>query len=237
MQGNQGATRTGLPIYQQISEMLIRDIAAGRLSDGERLPPERAMAAQLGIAVGTLRRALADLETKRLLERVQGSGNYIRTSELREHFYAMFRLELLAGGGFPHAQILSVDLCDKPDDLPRFGTSHRASRIRRLRRLDDTPVAAEEIWLDGSMGKVRAEGLEDSLYEYYKRQLNFWIVSAEDRVSFAPMPDWAPPELACKPGEIAGYIERFSWADRAAPVEFSRTWFDTSQAHYVQRMR
>ena len=41
--------------------MLIRDIAAGRLSEGERLPPEREMAAELGIAVGTLRQALADL--------------------------------------------------------------------------------------------------------------------------------------------------------------------------------
>ena len=30
-----------LPLYQQISELLIRDIAAGRLIDGEKLKPER----------------------------------------------------------------------------------------------------------------------------------------------------------------------------------------------------
>ncbi|MGY9053646.1 MAG: GntR family transcriptional regulator, partial [Rhodobacterales bacterium] len=31
----------GLPKYIQISELLIRDIGAGRLMDGERLLPER----------------------------------------------------------------------------------------------------------------------------------------------------------------------------------------------------
>ncbi|MEC9403613.1 MAG: GntR family transcriptional regulator, partial [Pseudomonadota bacterium] len=36
-------TSTALPLYVQISELLIRDIAAGRLIDGERLPPERDM--------------------------------------------------------------------------------------------------------------------------------------------------------------------------------------------------
>jgi GntR family transcriptional regulator len=236
-QANQPQARTGLPIYQQISEMLIRDIAAGRLPDGERLPPERVMAADIGIAVGTLRRALEDLEEKGLLERVQGSGNYIRTQNLRSHFYSMFRIELLEGGGFPNARVLSIDVLDKPDDLPTFGTAPRASRIRRLRLLDETPIALEEIWLDGSMGEVAADGLEDSLYEYYKRALNFWITRAEDRVSFAPLPDWGPPALACQPGDTAGYIERLSWADTADSIEFSRTWFDTSRAHYVQRMR
>ena len=36
-----------LPRYIQISEMLIREIAAGRRADGSRLPAEREMAADL----------------------------------------------------------------------------------------------------------------------------------------------------------------------------------------------
>ncbi|MEO0693767.1 MAG: GntR family transcriptional regulator, partial [Pseudomonadota bacterium] len=65
-----------LPIYVQIAELLTRDIVAGRLIDGERLPPERDMAAELGVSVGTLRKALAVMSNKGLVERVQGSGNY-----------------------------------------------------------------------------------------------------------------------------------------------------------------
>jgi len=42
---------SALPKYVQIAEMLIRDIAAGRLADGARLPPEREMAEGLGVRV------------------------------------------------------------------------------------------------------------------------------------------------------------------------------------------
>ena len=101
--------RYSLPMHQQISEMLIREIAAGRMIDGEKLPPEREMAVGLGIAVGTLRKALAELERKGLLERVQGSGNYVRSKPDVASVYSMFRLELVDAGGLPTAKVLSVE--------------------------------------------------------------------------------------------------------------------------------
>ena len=64
------ASKAALPKYVRISERLIREIAAGRLADGTRLPPEREMAVELGASVGTLRKALADLADKGLLERI-----------------------------------------------------------------------------------------------------------------------------------------------------------------------
>ena len=61
-----------LPLYLRTAEALIRDIAAGRLRDGERLPPERVMAKALGQSVGTLRKALADLERFGIVEEITG---------------------------------------------------------------------------------------------------------------------------------------------------------------------
>ncbi|MEX0284755.1 MAG: GntR family transcriptional regulator [Paracoccaceae bacterium] len=226
-----------LPIYVQIEELLIRDIAAGRLIAGERLPPEREMATGLGVSVGTLRKALAALENKGMLERIQGSGNYVCDTGSQASVYAMFRLELPEGGGLPRADVLSVDQMEKPADLPRFGASPRGSRVRRLRYLNDTIIAVEEIWLDESVGRVDPQVLSDSLYHYYQRQLGFWIVRAEDRVSVGPVPDWAPSSFTRRAGETVGYIERFSWSDQVEPVEFSKTWFDPNRAIYVQRLK
>ncbi|GAA0783363.1 GntR family transcriptional regulator [Roseibium denhamense] len=230
-------TSNPLPLYVQISELLIRDIAAGRLIDGERLPPERDMAEELGISIGTLRKALADLTEKGLLERVQGSGNYIRQGGTTDSIYAMFRLELLGGGGLPRADILNVQRTAKPGDLPAFGTSSEATRIRRLRYLNETMIAVEEIWLDGDAGTVKRELLSDSLYRFYQKHLQFWISRAEDRVSIGHVPDWAPDVFGKKPGTSTGFIERYSWSDRPKPIEYSRTWFDTDKAHYVQRLK
>lgn len=40
---------SALPKHMQISEVLIRDITAGRLAEGARLPPERDLAVQMEI--------------------------------------------------------------------------------------------------------------------------------------------------------------------------------------------
>ncbi|TIM74189.1 MAG: UTRA domain-containing protein, partial [Mesorhizobium sp.] len=70
-----------------------------------------------------------------------------------------------------------------PMDLPVFGSSKKAHRIRRLRSLSGKPAALEEIWLDGSRAEtVAIEELSDSLYLYYRKALGFWILRAEDRV-------------------------------------------------------
>lgn len=229
-------TTTSLPIYVQISELLIREIAAGRLPNGSRLPPERDLAKTYGISVRTLRKALVILEEKNVLERIQGSGNYVRAHTSINSVYSMFRLELLNGGGLPTARVLEVETLDKPDDLPAFGKSDRAARIRRLRFLNQTPIAVEEIWIDASAGRVDPNKLLDSLYEFYKKELGLWISRAEDYVSIGPTPDWAPAEFHPKAGAPVGYITRFGHSDQKGSIEFSRTWFDPERAHYVQRL-
>ncbi|MEM9576543.1 MAG: GntR family transcriptional regulator [Pseudomonadota bacterium] len=231
-QKNAGA----LPKYIQLSELIIREIDAGRLLDGERLPPEREMARAYGTSVGTLRKALADLEEKGLLRRVQGSGNYVQKRQESAGVYAMFRLELLEGGGLPTAEVLSVDVLEKPENLPGFGLSTFATRIRRRRWLNDVAIAVEEIWLDASVGTLSRNVLSDSLYQTYFKRLHFWVTRAEDRVSIGSFPSWTPQSFAPS-GKPCGYIERFSWADTREAVEFSRTWFDPKRAVYVQRLK
>lgn len=230
-------TPHALPIYVQIAELLTRDIVSGRLIDGERLKPERDMASELGVSVGTLRKALRDMGEKGLIESVQGSGNYVRAGGDTGTVYAMFRLELLDGGGLPRAQVLSLDHMDKPADLPPFGTSQRATRIRRLRTLNDTIMAVEEIWLDADAGLISNTTMSESLYATYRKELGLWIQRAEDRVSLGSVPGWAPAAYAPRPGQTVGYIERLSWADSADAIEFSRTWFDPARAVYVQRLK
>lgn len=226
---------TPLPKYIQISEMLIRDIAAGRLGDGTRLAPEREMAAVLEISVGTLRKALRDLEAKGLLERVQGSGNYIRAQKDVPSIYAFFRLELLEGGGLPTAQIVSVDCLDKPHGMA-FGTSPQAHRIRRLRMLNGDVVALEEIWLDASYrDTVTAHDLSESLYHFYRHDLGLVIARVADHIGVDAVPDWGATR-AIPAGQMAGYIERASFDATGAQAEFSRTWFDYNKARYVSRM-
>lgn len=225
-------------MYLQIAETLVRDITAGRLIDGEKLPPEREMANTLGIAVGTLRKTLSELHSRGLLKRVQGSGNYICAITDPKSVYSMFRLELISGGGFPTAEILSVSREIKPDDLPTFGASNEGHRIRRLRRIGGEIAAIEEIWLDGSyVEEVSAEELSESLYLYYRTRLGLWIAKAEDHIDLGHVPDWSPDVFAPRRGSQVPHVLRISYSHEGATAEISHTWYDPQVARYVNRLR
>jgi GntR family transcriptional repressor for pyruvate dehydrogenase complex len=62
---------------------LRKRILSGEYSVGERLPPERLLAEQLGVTRNTLRAAMGRLEGEGLLEIRQGSGASVR--DFREH--------------------------------------------------------------------------------------------------------------------------------------------------------
>lgn len=226
-----------IPLYLQISESISRDIAAGRYSNGDRLPPERKLAKHFATTVRTLRKALSQLQRQGMINNVHGSGNYVCTTDQLRSIYSMFRLELPEGGGLPTAQVLKVTELNKPASLPSFGTSSRASRLRRVRYLDKTAIAVEEIWLDRNAGAIDVNQLSDSLYRYYQMKLGFWIHRAEDKVSVGKLPGWTPDNFGNQAGEMFGYIERLSWAQETVPVEYSRTWFNPVKARYVQRLK
>lgn len=226
-----------LPTYLRLAETISRDIAAGRLRDGQRLPPEREMAAQQGVAVGTLRKALAELEARGVLLRRQGSGNYIRAHDRAVGIYALYRLELIEGGGLPTADVLALDRCDKPSDLPDFGSGSRAHRIRRLRLLSGRPASVEEIWLCASYAdRLDRMALSESLYLHYRRHLGLNITRAEDRIGQAPLPDWTPAGFGMAAGTPAPQVLRLSIAEDGRVAEISRNWFDPGVARYVARL-
>ena len=225
-----------LPVYIQIAELVARQIEAGLLAEGQRLPPEREMARQHGVAVGTLRKSLARLTEMGHLDRRQGSGNYIRRSDGAASLYSLFRLERPDGGGLPSARLLSCKRIRKPADLPEFGTGDDGYRFRRLRFLDAIPVAIEEIWLDGAAAdNIDPVRVSQSLYQFYREELGLWITRTEDRVALARLPDWAVDQFPLPAGSTVGYVERYGWSQHDRRVEFSRNWFDPTTARFIAR--
>lgn len=67
-----------------IAGELRRQIAASRFILHERLPPERSLAERYGVARGTVRQALRQLEEMGLVERRPGSGTYVIWSDRSE---------------------------------------------------------------------------------------------------------------------------------------------------------
>ncbi len=64
-----------------IAGALRRQISAAQFARDDRLPPERMLAEQYGVARGTVREALKQLEDSGFVERRAGSGTYVTYSE------------------------------------------------------------------------------------------------------------------------------------------------------------
>jgi GntR family transcriptional regulator of arabinose operon len=66
------------PKYRQVYSALRRDIQAGRLKRGDRLPSEAALVQQFGASRITIGRAVRELQSAGLVERRAGSGTYVK---------------------------------------------------------------------------------------------------------------------------------------------------------------
>ncbi|MGY1812171.1 GntR family transcriptional regulator [Blastococcus sp. SYSU D00820] len=65
------------PPYEQLRRQFAELIGAGVLDTGERLPPVRQLAADLGLAVGTVARTYRELEAAGLVQSRRGGGTRV----------------------------------------------------------------------------------------------------------------------------------------------------------------
>ena len=70
-------TSNPTPPYEQLRRQMAELIQAAALTPGERLPPLRQLAADLGLAVGTVARAYRELESAGLVTSRRGGGTRV----------------------------------------------------------------------------------------------------------------------------------------------------------------
>lgn len=70
-------TTSPVPPYEQIRAQLAALITTGRLPENERLPTVRQLAADLGLAIGTVARAYRELEAASLIHTRRGAGTRV----------------------------------------------------------------------------------------------------------------------------------------------------------------
>ena len=72
------------PMYRRLATAIAERIASGDLAGGERLPPQREIARQLGINVTTVTRAFSSLQQRGLVEARPGRGMSVVLREVPE---------------------------------------------------------------------------------------------------------------------------------------------------------
>jgi GntR family transcriptional regulator len=143
-----------VPLYEHVKRQISESILMGVLAEGTVLPSETVLAAQYGVAVGTIRHALADLSAEGLLSRRRRTGTVV-TGRAPQHslrfYFHYFRLHA-ADGGLVHsdtetrAVTCATATAEEADSLA-LEPGDKVIRIDRIRHVAGRKVMRETMVL------------------------------------------------------------------------------------------
>ena len=230
------------PLYLQARDLLVRRIVDGVWKPGDYLPSEARLGTDLGVSIGTIRKAMEDLVGQGLLERQHGRG-----TQVVPHSSARSRFRYLR---FVHPDGRPVrPVARLIEQRVRVGT--RADRDRlglargdavlvllRLRSEDGVPLIYERIALPAE--PFRTLGLEpggdmlEEVYVLYQTRCGQTVARASDEILSDTAAAPVAAALACPPGAPLLLVRRVAYALTGAPIEYRQSW--TAGLRYLSEL-
>jgi DNA-binding GntR family transcriptional regulator len=158
------------PLYRQISMQIERAICIGTLQPGDRLEPEIALAARLGLSRLTTRQAMQELVDKGIVVRKRGVGTVVVHGQINRPLRLSSLYEdLKVCDDNPRTRVLLNAVEPAPVGVAAALTVAPGSAVLHLRRLRfarGAPLAIMENYLPQQLLAVGDADLEHvSLYE------------------------------------------------------------------------
>ena len=229
------------PLHAAIEADIEAAIASGELPVGARLPPERELAAMLGVSRMTVRQALGALERDGLVRRVVGrlGGTFVadRKAEHRparlEGLSAELRRQGLAAG----TRVISATV--RPAGrrtVSALGLDGRTPVVvvARLRLGDGEPLALERSSLPaGLFPGLEALDLSGSLYDTMRDGFGWAPARAVERLEPVAARPADARALGVRRGTPLMLVERIAYAADGTPLEFARDRFRGDRTRIV----
>jgi GntR family transcriptional regulator len=232
------------PLYRQAREALMRRLVEGHWRPGEPIPAEHALAAELGVSQGTVRRALDDLARINLVVRRQGKGTFV-AEHTRER--ALFHFFHLVGDdgkrALPGSRMLAMKAGAATREEARrlsLSAGTRVVRLHRLRMLDGRAAIVERIVIPAALydgiERLDRASLPNELYRFYQERWGVSVARAAERLKSALAGPEDAAHLGLRSGAPVLEIDRIAYALDGSPCEWRVSRCDTSAHHYVSEV-
>ena len=225
------------PLYKQVYDLLIERLVSGVWKPSEALPSEQALAAELGVSQGTVRKALNNLVSEKLLERRQGKGTYVAEHTQESSFYRFFHFaEPGQPSLIPETSIVSVgrrNALVKECNFLSLPPKALVAEIVRLRSLKGKPTIFETIIQPLSIFPDidKLDSYPNALYTLYQDSYGISIVEVKEELRSVKAPARVAKALDIETGSPVLLVERSSISIDGRVVEWSCSYCSTS--HFV----
>ncbi|WP_406321971.1 GntR family transcriptional regulator [Streptomyces sp. NBC_01637] len=126
------------PPYVQVADYLRRQINAGELGPGDKVPSSRELQEKFGLASATIQNAFRLLKSEGLIYSVQGRGSFIRRPASES--------DATAGGEGPGDASLASTPVDSTSDVRYIRLSQEVADLRRdVASMRETLIGALEL--------------------------------------------------------------------------------------------
>ena len=214
------------PLYRQVYDIIVRKVAQGQWKPGEALPSEHALARELGVSQGTIRKVLDGLTLEKLLERRQGKGTFIAENTQERALFRFFRLarpggeRLIPERGGETVKVRASKASEQAKlDLTR---GDKVVEIIRVRLIDGRPAIREIIILPAALfpGIDKRGELPNTVYSLYQTEYGINIVSAQEELSAVAATAEDEAELHTPVGSPILLIDRVAVSLQERKVEW-----------------
>ena len=178
------------PLYYQLAEIIINDIKEKNLQENDRILTEREYCEKYNLSRSTVRQAIAYLEKKGYIYKVQGCGTFVSSRVMKQKllkFYS-FTEEAKKQGKTPSSKILSFKEKKADEKICKELNINRDDKVYELQRLrlaDDEVVMYEKTYLleKKMQGLSKNILLEKPLYDILQNRYNISFTKATERFS------------------------------------------------------
>lgn len=222
-----------LPLYHQLYEILRARIARRELKPGDMLPTERELMQQYGAGRVTVRQALDLLVQDGLIYRQRARGTFVAPPTVEQNLVRIvsFTQDMQQRGLRAGTKILGSELVPANAELAdklQLAVGAELARLERLRLADREPVSVEESFL---VHRVCPNILKKHNYATYplrealERDYNLRLVRAKQIIRAVSASARLAQVLRVPQRAPLLHIERVSFSQANAPVEFLRIWY------------
>lgn len=232
------------PLYLELQRSLARSLADRRWAPGSALPSETRLAAEHGVSIGTVRKAIDSLVDGGMLVRRQGRGTFVasHTPDRLFHFFHVVAREAPAGSPreLPSTRLLSFRQARATQAVAAalaIAPGARVLQVENLLHLRSRPVLFDEITVAAALfprlDRARFERRAGTIYGLYESDYGIDVVRSTERLSAVACPARIARLLDLAAGDPVLRIRRiaFGWGDR--PVEHRVSWVDTRSHEYL----
>ena len=178
------------PLYYQLAEIIINDIKEKNLQENDRILTEREYCEKYNLSRSTVRQAIAYLEKKGYIYKVQGCGTFVSSRVMKQKllkFYS-FTEEAKKQGKTPSSKILSFKEKKADEKICKelnINKDDKVYELQRLRLADDEVVMYEKTYLleKKMQGLSKNILLEKPLYDILQNRYNISFTKATERFS------------------------------------------------------